>query len=146
MSEDSKRPGSVDVTFWSIIGALFGGFIGSLASTAFADSAVSNFASTLFVFLTGIFIGLLMGVAFHDGIRNTYSANWARRAEWTGKGAIAAIGVIISCVGVFIAGISFRGLASDPNVGMILGALVILLGVLIAIVPFADHIEMISNR
>lgn len=142
MSQESERPGSIDVTLWSIIGALFGGLIGSLASSAFAESALLDFASTSLVFFTGIFIGLLVGVAFHDGIKNTYSSNWARRAEWTGRGAIVTIGGIIGCLGMFLAIISFRGVAPNTNEGMILGVLLILLGVAIVFMPLVDYIEV----
>lgn len=135
MGSEPETQSSIQIGFYSVIGALVGGITGSWASTAFSGSAPFDFVSTLLVFGVGGFLGVMAGTAFHGAVKRRYGKRAAKRVEWTGRIGIAAIGLLIIFVAEFVIVLSMEGEFQLPSLPEFVLALAIgALGTLVILI------------
>ncbi|TKX86357.1 hypothetical protein EXE43_08885 [Halorubrum sp. SS5] len=139
MKSNSGRPGEIDISLWSILGALAGGFVGSIASQAVAGNPVFNFVTIVIILLTGVAIGVLVGVVFHDSIRDWYSVRQAERVELAGKVSFSGIGVLIMMIGLVLLIIAFSEEVPNPVGWYVSGVSISIMGSLIMLIPFISE-------
>lgn len=107
MSSESKWEKTVDSNIFSILGALFGGFTGSLASRAFGGTAASNLFTGLLILGVGTILGVMIGVRLSEGlIREHFGESAEKRFENVASVAIAFLGSTIAMLGSLILGVT----------------------------------------
>lgn len=125
MESESEARTSINIGFYSVLGALLGGVTGSWASTAFGESAAFDIVSTLLIFGVGGFLGLMAGTAFHGVIRDRYSKKAGKHVEWTGRLGIAGLGLFIILLAQFALVIAMEGEFQLPPMGEIVFSLIL---------------------
>ena len=130
MASESKWESVVDSNIFSIIGALFGGFTGSLASRAFGGTTASDFFTGVFILGIGAVLGVMVGIRLSEGlIREHFGRPAEKRFRNIGSVGVAFFGFVIAMGGSLALAISIESefFTSGFTLGLIGGVLFSLL-------------------